>query len=251
MRAYPHKPDAENVAFNLESSLAEIEKLIRGRKTGELKATPRYFQYLGQEQTAVATESYATEKPMAEVKSFFERAKVNLSEALTQGAEFDPSDYIDMLAIAVITGDMDFASRLAAQPRERYTTDGVEASEIHYLVPEILGDLVLGKNKEFNAHVSAAQKELAGKKVAREIRQWAEALVAIAAAIGEANQAALDAALAAREKDFVKTYRSPDDREDSNSLLDTTAVAFLHFAVSKGLKYSKPSVYIPHDLIGA
>jgi len=251
MRAYPHKPDAENVEFNLQSSLEQIKKLKDLEKAGKVNPNPRFFQTLGEEQTAAAGETYALEKPIAEVLEYLRDASRNFARAVDHKVEIDPVEFVDMLAAAVVAGDNETATRLARLSRKDYTSDEVGASEIHYLVAEILSDLVLGREKELASRIAAAQKQLAGKKVSREEHLWADSLVALAAAILARQQPGIDAALAAREKEYAKTYRAPDERETPDSLLDVAALAFLRFAAQNGLTYSGNNAYIPRELIKA
>jgi len=249
MRPYPHKPDEENVGENLAASLEQIETLSERLKAGKIKLNPRFFQVMTEQYAAAACESYALEKPMADVQTYLRLAALSISTSLDLQPEMDAVEFVDMQTIAVVAGDAAAASKLAKLTRKQYTTDEVECSEIHFLLAEMFSDLILGRDKELASRLAAAQKQLGMKKVSKEEHLWADSTVALAAAIAAGQQSGVDAALAAREKDWVKTYRAPNDRDEPDSLLDLTALALLRFAAQKDLHYNGTSVYVQKELI--
>lgn len=252
MRTYPHKPDQENVEFNLRTALEQIRTLTeKFEAAGGKSSNPSFFQILAGAQTATACGLYATEQPIAKVEEYVREASKNLARAIELKVEIDPVEFVDIQAAAVVAGDDNFAALLAQLPRKRYTSEDVDATEIHFLVAEMFSDLILGRDKELTARLAMLKKKLIGKKVSKEEHLWADTLVSIAAAIGAGQQEALDTALIAREKDYAKTYRSPDEREEPDSLLDLAGLALLRLALRRGLKYSGTSVYLAAELLAA
>ena len=251
MRAYPHKIDQEILDEHRQSSREMIESSLPGIEEARAQRGAALIQGFGEEMRDWAKLCYAYEEPLAEIAAKLRQASAHFASALEFDITLDPWEYLQYLTLAVVVRDTSFASRLVNEGRQRYTNPNVDGDELIYLTAEIAADLAAGRATQLQPRISAALTQLQSKRIDRLERLYTEGLVRMAAAMAARDQTAFDQALAAHAKDFQKRVDRPGERSRPRSLLDIEGLAFIRFALDRGLQCRLTSPYLPVDLLGA
>jgi hypothetical protein len=240
--------DEEILGENRQAAEEFIAQLTPEAPSAEIEKNAAFFKMLGKEILSYGVYSYAFAEPTLKVIEKLQKANLYFTKAIAFEIVMDPYEYIDYLALAIILTDAPQAKHLASFPRSRYSHEEVDAGEIIYLLAETMGLLLLA-SKALSEPLTAAQQQLAAKKITRYDRLIAESLIGLIAAIAERDQSAFNQAVIVRQQDFKRGHGHPSERDMPEALLDLPGLALVRIALARGLQYTMQSAYLPIELL--
>ncbi len=153
------------------------------------------------------------------------------------------------LALAVLSADTAFRSRLEGLSRAQFTDPAVTADEIHYLAAEAMRDIARFR---FDDAARACRDGLArietGAPKPYEIAAKAT-ILCLEQAIVAKDSDRLAASISARAERQQAYYQKGTNRNFPAGLLDIEGLGLLTLAREQGLRIAVESVYLPLALV--
>jgi hypothetical protein len=247
MKKYPHKPDLEDmkdIQRRTENRLAKVMASMEGNIAARNEA---WLRHAAEALMDLASIDYAFDNPPAEVLRKLREAAGRAATALDFGLVISPYDFVRYLGLALAAADENLIKTLAAFPRTRFTDPEEKAPESGYLLAEAEALLAGGRPAEAGEKLSAAA--VTASKMNRFQKADYGDLIHMTQAIVQKDQSAWDAAVAAREKSFAKSFSRPDYQQFPEGLLDLRALGLAKLAKNAGLKPAG-TIYLPAGLSG-
>jgi hypothetical protein len=245
-RNYPHGLDVNVLADDLQGDI-DLIKDFRNDLI-EMPDNALLVVEVGRAYRSVACFRYAMGETARAALDDLKESITYMSRAFGLGVVTDPYDFIQMIALAVVTGDAQATQFLAHAKRGDYTNEDVE-------VPAFVFAIAEGLAAAARSDMAALAKALAPyvavppKRLPRYDKLVYWPLLNLLVALNSGDSVAFAEAMQTRELEFVQFFARSDNKNDAEALIDIPGLAVLALARAAGLGAADVSVYRPLELL--
>lgn len=244
-RPYPHRPEVERAAQRYERAVDMLERARDHSVRGAGFDDDRVRMALDHVWDALAW-GWLVERPPTELEAVTVRAVEMLHAGLdvAPGRPLRPHDVEQLVATALLAGDVDAAVRVAARelPPPSGGTDWRAAA---------LAALVRGDDVPAGTAAARLRAVVVDPTTAPGVAGWLEHVDTVVEAVLRRDQAAFDAALAARAQVVARLHRTARMQRRWTGLLDRDAIAIARVAEQRGLVVPSGVPVVPAELLAA
>jgi len=195
---------------------------------------------------------YLLGEPLPDLFRKANKAVPELIPGLEMGHSFGPEDLREALGFSLTLRQAKVSAWLTKLPREGYTQNTVETSEINFLLAEAMQEGAKKNRKSFVASVKKLRPALAPKRLIVSPRVELALFrpeVELFESVASGDSARLAEAWKAKGDAWKKAYAKASEQRNADAILDVVALGVARIGEGFGMKVPPTHPYAPLELL--